>query len=305
MKLIHEIIELLSKEGGSLEDVLIKTKILAHKLGEKKLSVWVNSELNGYQASLGLPEYRVVPTRVRVTATDGYRVRWKNQNAPLNHIDEKIKNNLTKQKFTESISALQHLISNEGGTLARPLPPEICPLISEGLGEGVYAESAYVEIGKSQVVQILTQIRSRLLDFVLELSTQLPDEINEEEIKMVSKKIGAENLFNNAVFGDNTTIIVGDKNKQIVTNEQLTNNFENLAEFLRQHNIQEGDINSLSKNIEKDSDLVDHDNRVYGPNVKSWLKSMMSKAVDASWKIELGMASSLLSAALNSYYGWF
>ena len=42
MKIIEEIIEILSSEGGSLNDALFKTKVLLHRLGEKELVEWVN-----------------------------------------------------------------------------------------------------------------------------------------------------------------------------------------------------------------------------------------------------------------------
>ena len=42
MKLINEIIEILSSDTGKLSDGLIKTKVLLHKIGHKELVPWVN-----------------------------------------------------------------------------------------------------------------------------------------------------------------------------------------------------------------------------------------------------------------------
>jgi hypothetical protein len=42
----------------------------------------------------------------------------------------------------------------------------------------------------------------------------------------------------------------------------------------------------------------------FGPRVREWIKKMISKAVDASWQIELGVAGNLLTDALKAYYGW-
>jgi hypothetical protein len=42
----------------------------------------------------------------------------------------------------------------------------------------------------------------------------------------------------------------------------------------------------------------------FGPQVRDWMKSMLSKAVDTSWQIEIGITSNLLTEALKAYYGW-
>ncbi|MCK5100082.1 MAG: hypothetical protein KAR45_18370 [Desulfobacteraceae bacterium] len=69
MKLIDEIIEILSSNNGKLSDALIKTKVLLHKIGHKELVPWVNSELNGYHDRDIIPEYRILPAQVLVNAS--------------------------------------------------------------------------------------------------------------------------------------------------------------------------------------------------------------------------------------------
>jgi hypothetical protein len=69
---------------------------------------------------------------------------------------------------------------------------------------------------------------------------------------------------------------------------------------LRKNRVSANDIQSLDAAIQKDLNAASHQYKKYGPAVKSWLQMMLSKAVDASWQIELGTASSLLATALNS-----
>ncbi len=64
MKLIDEIIEILSSSDGNLTDALIKTKIVLHKIGHKELIDWVNSELNGYPNEDQVPPYRILRAQV-------------------------------------------------------------------------------------------------------------------------------------------------------------------------------------------------------------------------------------------------
>jgi hypothetical protein len=52
------------------------------------------------------------------------------------------------------------------------------------------------------------------------------------------------------------------------------------------------------------ADAEDVKAKRFGPRVREWIKKMISKAVDASWQIELGVAGNLLTDALKAYYGW-
>lgn len=87
MKLVDEIIETLSSDNGVLTHALIKTKVLLHKIGHKELVIWVNKELNGYSQSDELPDYRIIPAQVRVSATNGaYQVN--SHPIPMKHLDK-------------------------------------------------------------------------------------------------------------------------------------------------------------------------------------------------------------------------
>ena len=304
MKLIQEIIDALSDDSSQLENALLKTKILLHKIGEKSLVTWVNNELNGYYDSSQLPEYRIISSRVMGTATDGYTTRWNNHPIPIAHLDQELKDSLQVTKLNQSIAAIEYLVRSESDTLARPLPAEFCSLLSEGLAPGVFCEKAHVEISKNQFIQVLTQTRSRLLDFVLELSERIPSDMTEEEVKSKSKEIDASSLFNNAIFGDNATVVVGNSNEQHISNLSVRGDFNKLSESLKEKNVSDEDIQALKSAIDDDEGKVDSKKKTYGPGVKSWIKKMMGKAIDTTWKINLGAASSVLASAINTYYGW-
>ncbi len=107
------------------------------------------------------------------------------------------------------------------------------------------------------------------------------------------------------IFGDNATILVGSSNTQTISNINVKGDFNALAKTLENNGVSDSDITALKDAIDQDSSIINDDSKVFGPAVKSWLQTMLSKAVEASWNIELGVASSLLATALNSFYGWF
>lgn len=304
MELIAQIIDILSDENPSLENALIKTKVLLHRLGEKDSVEWINRELNGYTDHDEVPEYRVIQSQPRITATDGYTRRWNDMPAVMSHLSEKQRDHLTRHEMRESISGIEHLANSDGDSLSRPIPPEFWPSLSEGLSSGIQVEYAHCQVAKSQVLQIVTIIRSRLLDFVLELEDKLPEDATPEDIKNFSNQIGAGHLLTNAMFGDNTTIVLGNNNVQTVTNSIIKNDIESLVKFLSSNGVSIDDTEELKKAIVEDRDGVDYENKRFGKKVSEWIKKMLEKSVDATWKVGIGSAGNILATAITKYYGF-
>ena len=304
MQLIEEIIEILASDTGSLTDALIKTKVLLHKIGHKELVPWVNGELDGYPNRDSVPDYRVLPAAVLVNASNGaYRVT--RHHIPMGHLTEEQRESIETAKMDQSLAVLEKFTEKDGGHLQAHIPMESYGFLGQGLGNYYQIESAWSEINHASVLQILVQVRSRLLDFVLELNDQFPSELSDAQLKERIGNVDAENLFNSAIFGDNTTILVGSGNTQSVSNVNLKGDFKTLENVLKSNGVSDLDIVALRDAIGLDSSVIDEERKEYGPAVKAWLQQMLSKAVETTWQIELGVASSLLATALNNFYGWF
>lgn len=303
MKIINEIMETLSSKDGKLSDALLKTKILLHKIGHKELVEWVNNELNGYSDLASLPPYRLIPAQVLVNASNiAYRVT--SHPIPLLHLDDDYRESLQTAKMGQSLAVLEKFTEDPEGILQSPIPMEANGILGKGLSNGYRIERAWCQIGQTDITQILIEVRSRLLDFILGLSDELDGNMTDEEVKQKSTEIDAASLFNNSIFGDNTTIVVGSGNSQVVKNQVIKGDFSALSEKLRGHGVDETDIEELKTAISSDESQMCLREKKFGPSVKAWLQKMLNKAVDASWQVELGVASSLLANALQNYYGW-
>lgn len=303
MKLINEIIETLSSQDASLTDALLKTKVLLHKIGHQELTQWVNHELNGYSDADSLPAYRILPVQVLV---DGVSMvgQWTSHPIPLMHLDGQLREFLETARLYQSLAVLEKLADKAtDGLLEMAIPMEMNGRLGLGLRKGVKIQRAWRAIGQADVVSVFVQVRSRLLDFVLALQDQLGENVSDKDLKQRTGSFDAAGLFNNAVFGNNTTIVVGSNNNQRANNLALKGDFSALADELRKHAVQEPDICALEQAIKRDDDAVRVPELPYGPAVKAWLQGMLAKAVDSSWQIELGVASSLLANAIQQYYG--
>ncbi|PLX61566.1 hypothetical protein [Sedimenticola selenatireducens] len=174
MDLINTIIEILSSEKPNLTDALIKTKVLLHKLGEKQLIEWVNHELDGYGGVKDLPDYRVVGSIVKANIMNA-AYSANEVDVPVYHLEDDIRDSLERSEFRQGISAIEDLANSEGDSVQRPISHALYGLLSVKFASGYKVQSAWCEIPKYTLIQILTQVRSRLLDFLLELSEKIPN----------------------------------------------------------------------------------------------------------------------------------
>lgn len=303
MNLIDEIVEILSSNNGVLSEALIKTKILLHKIGHKELVIWVNKELNGYSESDELPDYRIIPAQVRVSAANGaYKVD--SHPIPMSNIDKKFRDVWEEARITYSLAIIEKLVSSSTESMLQSqIPMEANGMISKGLSNSFIVQRAWSEIPVASISNILMQVRSRLLDFVLELSSKFPNMESDKEVKEAAGKLDVSNLFNNTIFGDNVTILLGSDNIQKVTNSIIKNDFKALSKVLQENGVDRSDVDLLKGAIDNDQSFSIVEKDKFGPSVKLWMESMLSKAINASWQIELGVAGSLLATALNNYYG--
>ena len=133
MNLIDEIVEILSSNNGVLSEALIKTKILLHKIGHKELVIWVNKELNGYSESDELPDYRIIPAQVRVSAANGaYKVD--SHPIPMSNIDKKFRDVWEEARITYSLAIIEKLVSSSTESMLQSqIPMEANGMISKGL----------------------------------------------------------------------------------------------------------------------------------------------------------------------------
>lgn len=207
--LLDEIIDVLADEHSSLTGALLKTKVLLHQIGKKELVDWVSSELNGYADGAAVPPYRTVPSPVQATVSNMVS-RYSAHPIPLRHLKPEMRESLQRTTMKQSLAVLEELArSGKKGSIARQLPMELNAHLGESLGNDFEIERAWCEISKHDIKGIFVQVRSRLLDFLLELKDTTGDTATVSELKERSKSVDANSMFNNAVFGSNTTILVG------------------------------------------------------------------------------------------------
>ncbi len=300
---VDEIINDLISGSSGLTDALLKTKVLLYTIGKKDLAFWVDYELKGYPNNDDLPDYRIASARVLINANNLVH-HYKGMELQLLHFDDAEYNN-AKQSFIKlSISQLEHLLSESQGEhfFSESIPVALARHYAPEVDESYHITKIYKQIALHNLTSIINQVRTRLLDFMLELSSQL--EVTEgETLSDKANKIDTQSLFSNAIFGPNAIINIGDNNSTHISYIIEKNNFSMLKDHLAKNGVQDKDIDELEIALRADEKISKHHDKEFGPQVSKWFTNMLGKAMDNSWAIGVNVASTLLTTSLNQYLG--
>lgn len=112
----------------------------------------------------------------------------------------------------------------------------------------------------------------------------------------VTYNIGG-NVGNMANNNDNSSI------NQTSTNtvQIIKGDFNSLASNLRNHGVEEADIQELQTII--DVTPLPQSPNEYSSDLKAWVAKMVTKSIDGTWQVAVGAAGSLLATGLQQYFG--
>ena len=213
-----------------------------------------------------------------------------------------MRNQIQNVNLTQSVSSLEDFGNGKPGSkMAMNIPPEMYGYLSKDFEGGYSIVYAKRVIERSQVLQVITVIRTRLLDFLLKLNDEFSEQKDLKTLAEGDAKQKVASLFHSSVFGNNTTIIVGDNNIQKVSNI-MKGDILSLKDFLKEKGMDDKDLNELSTVLENDH--PNHIKKEFGPKLRDWISSMLNKALDGSWSIGIGAAGNILAEGIKQYYGW-
>jgi hypothetical protein len=218
---------------------------------------------------------------------------------PTQHLKDTERDALRRRYVREGIAEIQTWVGKPD--LVLPLPPELTAIaFKPALDPSYTVERAWGKLSVGAVEGLLVQIRSRLLQFALDVARLMPDdeELSEPRAAAISSKVG--DLLQGAIFGSHATIQIGSGNVATVSSHVVQNDIESLVAAMRNSGISESDLELLKNAISEDGNRV---GAKPGDSVKGWIGRMLSKAASGSWQIGVGAAGNLLASALGSFYG--
>jgi hypothetical protein len=179
MSLLREIQEATTNPNYRLADVLRLSKILASRLSHQELKNWVEKELNGYEISDVIPQYRLL-TNIgsRGDFLGPFGSALKNAPIPLLSLPEEIATSLSKLIILQSVSAIENTVeqANKSGTsiLREFWLADDVALFGSNIYQHMNCGQAWRDIPTNSFVAILDTVKNRILNFVLEIEIQAP-----------------------------------------------------------------------------------------------------------------------------------
>lgn len=246
-KLIENIIEDLVGDAP-IAKIMLKLQAIAYSLKNKEFKEWIDKEQNGYPNAKDLPDYRIVGCSVMVDIALPFRQIFRNYRFPVDLIaDEKKRDFLRLARLTESISSLESMSLNADAkqTLALPIPGFMWADINKCLDSDGNIIAAYQEFSHAAVRSVVDTFKSKLLQFFLELSSQMDIDLNvitnnEKILHIMNQTItaGIINAGNGNITANNATIWTGEI-KDVTIAPQLKTQIEDI---LRQIETIKGEI---------------------------------------------------------------
>lgn len=184
-------------DNKSISDIMLKAQTIAHFLGDEGFKKWISYEQHGYPSVTELPEYRITKCAVNANISN-IRGLFKNWTVPVDGLsDETVREALSRMRFLEPISEIEEFAKSKSGDLRMNVPAWTYSVIGE-LFPHSNVESAWLFTGASTASAIIQQVKSKLLDFFLELDEKLGANIDFQHIKSkgIVSSIMGQTIYN-------------------------------------------------------------------------------------------------------------
>jgi hypothetical protein len=290
MTLLRDIAHAAADPQVDLPSLLRKCKILAARLGSPEFSTWIAWELDGYPDEQSTPDYRRLPAGFYGQFMNA-AWRYDKMPVPRNVIPEEFHDALYTNVFRGGIAQVTALA--KGATILRP---ELVFALQGRIDGGMNCVSAWQEIPACEIVQLLSAVRNRILDFVLKIEDENPDA---GEAAVDSHPVPTErlqNLVNNYFLGMTNIAQNSHSFNQTANTGIQPGDLDSLKSYLASEGIPAGALEELESAVTTDKKTGD--GKGLGSRVQEWI----GKAASGSWEITKGISIPLIVGAIKRYY---
>lgn len=309
--IVIQLQNLASEQEADIEDLLRKAFLVSSKLNLKEFGEWCKNELEGYNSVDELPNYRIITGELKfLNPTRGF--------IPFSGDLGEVINQICTSKYQQPLAYFTNLLgTNEGPTLTKRLPDEIQKIFNDiqykqhrkQLGN-LYISSidsffspflGYVIYGRSQFLNIFSEIRNKILIWSLELEKEgilgegLQFSVREKAAAMSVNNFNIQNM--QGVAGSVSGGTINQNNQMNIKGMD----FDSLAKYLAENKVPFSDILDLKDAI--DLDPTPTEQNKLGSHVSNWIGSMVGKAASGGWDIGVATAGILLAESIAKFYG--
>jgi len=199
--------------NSSIENVLLRLKIIFSDLDNQSLKTWITGELEGYRGKEDVPNYRVVTGIPTGTFLVNQSFQYKNAQVPIDTLlPPDLVEEIITLGVTDSIGAIQTILDGQNrDKYVKQVPTSLCHSISN---TDLQIAGMNVVIPSNKLDRIVSKVKSKLVDVIMELEKQF-DNLDDLDIRSqldgdTSKK--EQMIYNIEQIIYEGSIEMGDKN---------------------------------------------------------------------------------------------
>ncbi|MGR7464332.1 AbiTii domain-containing protein [Klebsiella aerogenes] len=229
MSLLREIQQAAIDPSIALPSLLRKCKVLASWLGNQEFKQWINFELKSYPGREELPDYRIFNVRIHGDFTGEGGSTLSDAEIHEGAAPKEIRKHLFTCELTPSVATIAALLQDHSHGAKYPLDLRTSANFSDKVYEGMICLGAWKVIPANQLIGIIDIIKTKILDFALEIETENPEageaSVNTQPIPQ--EKV--QQVFNTYINGNGNNIATASQHVS-----QEANNTDTHAEVFSQ-----------------------------------------------------------------------
>lgn len=234
---------------------------------------------------------------------------------PISMLEEPYKTALQKMCVMNGIQVVEKMANEmmeekKHSEFYRQLPMEMLPSIQPIIekitksSSRIFVQSAMTVANAHIFLEIQSNIRTKLLDFVMETGEKFGFNIEIESFRKNSVENNQiiNNIMNTTInnSGDGNVLNTGDNNNISNSPKIVKNDIESLKNELRKQGIEEQDVIELAE-IVQEEDLDENNN--LGEKSRNWVLRILDKSMQGIGKISTAVSANLLATIIKGYYG--
>ncbi|HEY1722228.1 MAG TPA: hypothetical protein VGG27_13370 [Magnetospirillaceae bacterium] len=298
MKLIDDIIAGVIDNREPIADVLRRCLVLAYKLKNDALKTWVEKELNGYQWTEPLPEYRKSSGVAKGHFLGSFSRVLHDQPLAAAVLKPEHRHWATEIRLIQPVAAYETSDKLTNGTF--PWPADLVVRYQSKFIEDFALNRAWLEVPASTMIGLVDTVRTRILTFAL----QIQDEIgNEDEAHSVEKLPSAviERIVNVTIYGGQNVIGSVD---EINAPTVIAGDPRSLQAALSALGLSDAAIAELEGSIHEDRSLASNDQLAQpGKKTLEWISEAAVAVGTSGLKIGGAVAEEALRRIVFRYLG--
>jgi hypothetical protein len=283
-----------------LATLLRKLLIVGDGLGNESLKEWALHELNGYDAIDQLPPYRIMD----ITAKGQFLSvvgQMNDQPIPSAVLKKEHRWWAEKAYLLSAVASFEALAEGDlDGRAVTEWPANMTAYYSDKFGGGWKLNRAWQEIPTNAIRGMLDSVRTRILQFALELKreigdgelsadTSLPEKVDNAVQTII---YGGTNIFSPTIAGGVQVIA-----QQVV----VQGDFYSLSGTLEAIGVAKPRVAELETAIAEDK--ADGSKQGYGQRVKGWLAEAGTYVAKEGGTAAVDVAKTAITTAVTAYFG--